>query len=163
VELASRLLRKLPKQSQTLLVTSIYALLAGGSAVVFQLSINFLYNSTFVRLSHFPLQTFLIGSFLVITFSSLIVGWLLSSFCREATGSGIPQLKLAFWKDFGFVQWRAVWVKFIAGALSLGGGNSLGREGPSVHIAGGIASTVSGFFGEPKQNRRRAAAAGAAA
>jgi CIC family chloride channel protein len=141
----------------------IYALVAGGSAVVFQLLITVIYNSTFVRLSHLNLREFLVGSFLVITASSLIVGWLLSSFCREAAGSGIPQLKLAFWKDFGFVSWRTVWVKFVAGALSLGGGNSLGREGPSVHIGGGIGSNFAGLFGEPKQNRRRAAAAGAAA
>jgi hypothetical protein len=26
------------------------------------------------------------------------MGWLLNSFCREAAGSGIPQLKLAFLK-----------------------------------------------------------------
>jgi CIC family chloride channel protein len=95
--------------------------------------------------------------------SSLIVGWLLSSFCPEAAGSGIPQLKVAFWKDFGFVPWRAVWVKFVAGILSIAGGSSLGREGPSVHLAGGLGSVLAGFFGEPKQNRRRAAAAGAAA
>jgi len=32
-----------------------------------------------------------------------------------------------------------------------------------VHIAGGLASNIGGWLGEPKQNRRRAAAAGAAA
>jgi CIC family chloride channel protein len=40
---------------------------------------------------------------------------------------------------------------------------SLGREGPSVHIAGGLASQLSGALGIPKQRRRRPAAAGAAA
>jgi CBS domain containing-hemolysin-like protein len=35
----------------------------------------------------------------VIVSSSLLVGWLLNSFCREAAGSGIPQVKLAFWKE----------------------------------------------------------------
>jgi CIC family chloride channel protein len=163
VEIGNRIFGKLPKQPRTVLLTVIYALVAGGSAVVFQLLINVIYNSTFVRLSHLNLREFLVGSFIVITASSLIVGWLLSSFCRKAAGSGIPQLKLAFWKDFGFVSWRTIWVKFVAGALSLGGGNSLGREGPSVHIGGGIGSNFAGLFGEPKQNRRRAAAAGAAA
>jgi CIC family chloride channel protein len=95
--------------------------------------------------------------------TSLMVGYLLNSFCREASGSGIPQLKLAFWKDFGLVPWRVVWVKFVAGALSIGGGCSLGREGPSVQLAGGLASNLAGFFGEAKQARRLAAAAGAGA
>ncbi len=54
-------------------------------------------------------------------------------------------------------------VKFVAGLLHVGGGMSLGREGPSVHIAGGVASELSSVFGIPKQRRRRPAAAGAAA
>jgi chloride channel protein, CIC family len=53
-------------------------------------------------------------------------------------------------------------VKFVAGILSIGGGSSLGREGPSVHFAGGLASNMAGLFGEPKQRRRHACAAGAA-
>ncbi len=88
---------------------------------------------------------------------------MLNSFCREASGSGIPQLKLAFWKDFGVVPWRVVWVKFVAGVLSIGGGCSLGREGPSVQLAGGLASNMAGAMGEAKQGRRLAAAAGAGA
>ena len=54
-------------------------------------------------------------------------------------------------------------MKFVAGVLSVGGGCSLGREGPSVQLASGVASNVAGLLGEPKQNRRHAAASGAAA
>jgi len=54
-------------------------------------------------------------------------------------------------------------VKFVAGIVSIGGGSSLGREGPSVQLAGGVASNLSALAGEAKQNRRAAAAAGAAA
>ena len=108
-------------------------------------------------------KTFVLGSLAVIFLSSLLSGWLLSNHCPEAAGSGIPQLKLAFWKDFGYVPLRTVAVKFVAGVLSVGGGASLGREGPSVHIAGGLASATAGTLGEAKQQRREAAAAGAAA
>lgn len=100
---------------------------------------------------------------MLLTGTALIVGFLLNRFCPEASGSGIPQLKLAFWKDFGLVPLRVVWVKFIAGVLSIGGGSSLGREGPSVQLGGALASNLGGWFGEAKQKRRRAAAAGAAA
>ena len=68
--------------------------------------------------------------------------WLLNSFCREAFGSGIPQLKMSFWKDFGDVPFRIVWVKFIAGIVSIGGGASLGREDPSVQLAGTLGSNL---------------------
>jgi CIC family chloride channel protein len=131
--------------------------------VAFQAAITWMYRASFVQLSQHAPFTFLLGSLGVILSTSLAVGWLLTRFAPEASGSGIPQLKLAFWKDFGFVPWRVVWVKFVAGVLSIGGGCSLGREGPSVQLAGGLASNLAGLLGEPKQRRRMAAAAGAAA
>ena len=124
---------------------------------------NALYVSTYLSLARQSIPRFLIGSFLVITVSSVIVGYLLNHFSREAAGSGIPQLKKAFWKDLGFVPWKIVWVKFVAGIISIGGGASLGREGPSVQVAGGVASNLAGLLGAPKQSRRLASAAGAAA
>ncbi|HEX4645301.1 MAG TPA: chloride channel protein, partial [Verrucomicrobiae bacterium] len=155
--------RKLPQPTRTILATCIYGLAAGGAAVAFQVGINRLFNATYGVLAHQSKGLFVGGSFVVIMATSLVVGFLLNSFYREASGSGIPQLKIAFWKDFGFVPWRVVWVKFVAGILSIGGGSSLGREGPSVHFAGALASNIAGWMGEAKQNRRPAAAAGAAA
>jgi chloride channel protein, CIC family len=159
----ARLVRKLPGQGRTIVLTCAYGLAAGVVAVAFQVAVNAFYNQTIVRLSHHSQVTFLVGSFLVITGTALAVGFLLNHFCVEAAGSGIPQLKLAFWKEFGFVSWRVVWVKFVAGVLSIGGGSSLGREGPSVQLGGALASNLGGWLGEAKQKRRRAAAAGAAA
>jgi CIC family chloride channel protein len=124
---------------------------------------NWFYQLGLVRLSHQSHAVFFMGSFGLLVGSSLIVGWLLNSFCREAAGSGIPQLKLAFWKDFGLVPFRVLWVKFVAGILSIGGGSSLGREGPSVQLAGAVGSNLAALAGEPKQGRRAPAAAGAAA
>jgi CIC family chloride channel protein len=159
----ARFAQKLPGQGRPIFLTCIYGLVAALAAVAFQLSITVVYSGTLVPLSHQSTAVFLVGSFLVLTGSTLGVGFLLTRFCKDAAGSGIPQLKLSFWKDFGYVPFRVVWVKFVAGVLSIGGGSALGREGPSVHVAGGAASNVAGLLGEPKQNRRMAAAAGAAA
>jgi CIC family chloride channel protein len=159
----ARFAQRLPGRGRPIFLTCVYGLGAGLAAVAFQLAINVLYRTTFVRLSHQSAMTFVIGSLAVVLTTSVAVGLLLSKFAPEASGSGIPQLKLAFWKDFGFVLWRVVWVKFLAGVLSIGGGCSLGREGPSVQLAGGLASNLAGLLGEPKQKRRMAAAAGAAA
>jgi CIC family chloride channel protein len=156
-------LRRLTPRSREIGLTVIYGLAAGGAAAAFQLAMNALYRGSLVRFSHASRPVFLLGSFFTIMVSALAAGFLLDSVCREASGSGIPQLKLAFWKEFGAVSWRAVWVKFLGGVLSVGGGSSLGREGPSVHIAGGLASNLAGWLGEPKQNRRLPAVAGAAA
>ncbi|HVU24521.1 MAG TPA: chloride channel protein [Opitutus sp.] len=143
--------------------TAVYGLVAGLVAVAFQVTVKFIYENGIIRLSHQSLATFLVGSFLIMAATSGISGWLLSAFCPEAAGSGIPQLKVRFWKDFGLVPWRILWVKFIGGALAVGGGSSLGREGPTVQLGGGLASQVAGFLGEPKHQRRPAVAAGAAA
>lgn len=158
-----RLLQRLPAESRPVLETCVYGLAAGVAAVAFQLAVSAVYRLGLARLAGESKGTFIVGSLGVILLTSLAVGYLLHKFCPDARGSGIPQLKLAFWKDFGFVPWRVVWVKFVAGVLSLGGGASLGREGPSVQLAGGLASNVAGWLGEPKQRRRLAASAGAAA
>ena len=156
-------LAKLPERPRTVLKTCAYGVVAGLAAVAFQLAMNCCYRAGIVRLSHCSHTTFLWGSFTVIIGASLISGWLLNSYCADAAGSGIPQLKAAFWKNFGCVPFRVLWVKFIAGVLQIGGGSSLGREGPSVQLAGGASSLLAGAMGEPKQKRRLSVATGAAA
>ena len=162
-ELLPRQIQRIPSRIRPVVVTLILGLAAGLAAVLFHLAIHLVYVNGLERLTHSSRTVFLIGSFLIVASTSGIAGWMLTRFCPDAAGSGIPQLKLAFWKDFGFVQWRVVWVKFIGGAISVGGGSSLGREGPSVQLAGGLASNLTGFLGAAKNERRAAAAAGAAA
>ena len=40
------------------------------------------------------------------------------------------------------MQGKVVIASFFAGAISIGGGCSLGGEGPTVHIAGALASNI---------------------
>lgn len=154
---------RLPEKPRAVLATCVYGLGAGLAATAFQLAVHFTHRNTIARAAEQSFGQFALWSLGILVTASLLVGWLLNSFCKEAAGSGIPQLKLAFWKDFGHVPWRTVWVKFVGGVVSVGGGCSLGREGPSVQIAGGLASNLAGVLGEPKQQRQQACAAGAAA
>ncbi|HEX4667259.1 MAG TPA: chloride channel protein [Chthoniobacterales bacterium] len=159
----ARQFQRLPESTRSFFLTSIYGLAGGLAAVLFELGINWVYVSTFVVLSHRTTTVFLLGSLAVVVVCSLGGGFLMFRVDQSAAGSGIPQLKFAFWQDFGFVRLKTILVKFVAGLLHVGGGMSLGREGPSIHIAGGVASYLSTAFGIPKQRRRRPAAAGAAA
>ena len=154
---------RLPVKTRGIVQTVCFGLAAGLVAVAFHLAIHTIFEHGIQRLTHESTEVFLVGSFLIIAGTSAIAGWLLSTFCPEAAGSGIPQVKLAFWKDMGEIPFRVVWVKFIAGALSVGGGASLGREGPSVQLASGLSSNLGGALGMPKHKRRVACAAGAAA
>jgi CIC family chloride channel protein len=132
-------------------------------AVGFEVSITIFYTSTIVRFSGWGGWTFGGATLLIMVGTSLISGLLLCRWAPEAAGSGIPQVKLAFWKDFGFIPWRILWIKFAAGVLAIGGGASLGREGPTVQLSAAAASNFSGFLGIAKTGRRRATAAGSAA
>ncbi|MFA5323731.1 MAG: chloride channel protein [Smithella sp.] len=156
-------LQKYPENIRALFLPVIYGIFAGLAAVAFLLATNFVFEHTYIALTHCSLAKFLIWSFMIIITSSLLVGLMLNYLSKEANGSGVPQLKAAYWKDLGYVNWRPIWVKFITGVLSIGGGASLGREGPTVYVAGGTASNISGIFGVPKQSRRQATALGAAA
>ena len=158
-----KILSCVPEKTLPVLLTVLFGLVAGLAAVAFLLTTNGLFKWSYLALMKQPLGVFVGLSFVMIMGSSLLVGLLVTSLSREATGSGVPQLKAAYWKELGFVPWRAVWVRFLAGAASLGGGASLGREGPTVYVGGGLASCFAGWLGTPKRQRRDAALVGAAA
>ncbi len=155
--------RKLPENAGTLLLTFIPAVAAGFAAVGFLLGTNWLFARTFLRLASRPKPVFLAGSFLVIVTLSFVVSVMLRFGSSAAAGSGIPQLKADYWREMGDVRMKTVWIKFVSGVLSIGGGNSLGREGPSVFVGGGLAANVAGVLGVPRRERRPAVAAGGAA
>src|SRR5258708_13592017 len=54
--------------------------------------------------------------------ASIIAGLILTFVSRDAAGSGIPQVKVAFWRDFGFMPAKVVIARFFVGAISIGGG-----------------------------------------
>ena len=156
--------RKVPAHLRTNLLPLIYGLFGGLAAVAFQKGASIMF-STFWEIPSQQMQrgAFAFFSLATILVASIIAGLILTFVSREAAGSGIPQVKVAFWRDFGFMPARVVIAKFFAGAISIGGGCSLGREGPTVHIAGALASNIAGLLGIAKQGRRPALLSGAAA
>jgi len=155
--------RGMTSSTRVVVQTTVFAAAAAGAAVAFLTLSNRIFEFTFLRYASWGPLWFAVASLATITLSSLVVGYLLTKFSPEAAGSGIPQLKAAYWKELGFVPWRPVLVKFFAGILSLGGGASLGREGPTVFFGGGLASGLSGLWGFPKRSRRLPSLIGAAA
>ncbi len=158
-----RFLEKIPERIRLPALTAVYGLSSGLIAVAFMLSVNKLFGLVWHRLATLGTPHFIFASFWVVTLSSIASGLLMTKVRPDAAGSGIPQLKAAYWKDLGAVSFLAVLVKFIGGTLALAGGASLGREGPTVFIAGGLSSNIAGWLGIPYRRRRHAAASGAAA
>ncbi len=156
-------LRRIPENTRGILSTLLFAAAAAGAAVAFLWLTNLLFRVTIVRLSTGPALVFVIGSLIVISLTSAASGLLMQKVSPKSAGSGVPELKAAYWKDLGLVQMRSVIVKFIGGVLTLGGGTSLGREGPSVYVGGGVASNLAAALGIPRTGRRQPSATGAAA
>ncbi len=163
MELSLSKLRSIPENTRGILNTLLFAAGAAVAAVAFLWLTNFLFRVTIERLSTGPVLTFVLGSLLVVTLTSAGAGLLMNKVSPKSAGSGVPELKAAYWKDLGFLPLRSIIVKFIGGVLTLGGGTSLGREGPSVFVGGGIASNLAAAIGVPKAGRRLSTATGAAA
>lgn len=157
------LLQKFPDNIQLTITTGIVSLAAALSAVGFLFITNFIFSKTYLIFVTKSKSYFVLASFLLIASTSLLVGYLLNVISPEAAGSGIPQIKTAYWKELGYMNWKNILVKFFGGALSIGGGNSLGREGPSVFIGSGVASNLDRIMGRPRQKLQGAAIIGAAA
>ena len=116
--------------------------LCGLVAVAFHLAIHHLFEWLWVQAeTRDPLHfcAILLGA---PTIAGLAVGLSVRFFAPEAAGSGIPQTKAAYYNKGGKVSGRmGIW-RFVLGALYVGLGNSLGREGPTVHISAAISSRI---------------------
>lgn len=82
---------------------------------------------------------------------------------RKARGSGVNHTKAALYIYDGHVPFSTVIGKFIACSISIGTGNSLGPEDPSLQMGAGVASLLGRLFGVDKQHMRLIAPVGAAA
>ncbi len=95
--------------------------------------------------------------------------WLVRRFAPEAAGSGIPHLKAVLSGETQMRWKRLLPVKFLAGVIGIGGGLTLGREGPTVQMGGAAGMMTADWFrirtgfGERKALMSAGAGAGLAA
>ena len=89
--------------------------------------------------------------------------WLVRRFAPEAGGSGIQEVEGAL-DGLRPVRWRRLLpVKFVAGALAIGSGLALGREGPTVQMGAALGRMLSDRFGLGEERAHVLLAAGAGA
>lgn len=79
--------------------------------------------------------------------AGLLVGLMIRYVSPTASGSGIPQTKAAYHHHFGVIKTTEAFWRFIIGTISVAFGNSLGREGPTVHICSALSAKLGRLFG----------------
>ncbi|HEX4320692.1 MAG TPA: chloride channel protein [Acidobacteriaceae bacterium] len=94
---------------------------------------------------------------------SLVIGYLLFRYFPYARGSGVPQTKAALYANQGRITLRTVLGKFFCTSATLASGIPLGREGPSVQVAAGIASVLGRKLGMRPERVKALLPVGAAA
>ncbi len=96
----------------------------------------------------------------------LAIGGALYAMCRYAPmagGSGIPQVKGVILGLMKMKWLRILWVKILAGAIGIGAGLSLGREGPSIQIGAVAGQGLSRALGRTRMEERYLITSGASA
>jgi CIC family chloride channel protein len=94
--------------------------------------------------------------------AALLYGPLIELFAREARGHGVPEVMLAVAERGGRIRPQVAVVKSLASALCIGGGGSVGREGPIVQIGSALGSTLGQVTRVPESRLRILVACGAA-
>ena len=94
--------------------------------------------------------------------AGLVYGPLVHGFAREARGHGVPEVMYAVARRGGRIRPQVAAVKALASALCIGGGGSVGREGPIVQIGSALGSTLGRAVGAAEGRMRVLVACGAA-
>src|SRR4051794_11218293 len=162
--LLSVFLRVVPSENHRVFAVALLAgALCGLAAVTFHLAIIGTENRLIERAMHASGRSWAVWTILIPTFGGLISGALLQYVVPGARGSGIPQVKVAYAVRDGRVPFVEAAGKFLIGVLQIGTGSSLGREGPTVQICAGVASTLGRAAALSRENLRRLLPVGAAA
>ena len=98
---------------------------------------------------------------LVPTVGGLVVGCI-GALASEVRGHGVPDVMEAVALRGGRLPRRAALTKWLATAVTIGSGGSVGREGPIVHIGASVGSAVGQLLRLPANRLRTLTAAGAA-
>jgi CIC family chloride channel protein len=97
---------------------------------------------------------------LVTTGGALLSALIVAKLAPEATGHGTDQAIEAVHTDPRAIRFRAVLVKMVASALTIGSGGSAGREGPTAQISAGFSSLLTRRLNLSDEDGRTAVALG---
>ena len=95
--------------------------------------------------------------------AGLVYGPIVQKWAPEARGHGVPEVMYAVARNGGRIKPQVAFVKSLASALCIGGGGSVGREGPIVQIGSALGSSLGLLVRASEARMRVLVACGAAA
>jgi len=145
-------------------LTVIVGCLSGLAAVAFHLSIDFISRHLLEPALAAPQLERIALVVALLAGTGLVVGLALQTLTPFARGSGIPEVKTAYLFGPGPQLSIGTGVgKFFLGALSIGAGFSLGREGPTVQLCACIGAAVGKVARRPSRVVKTLISVGSAA
>lgn len=100
---------------------------------------------------------------LVMLFAACLAAWYSLRKVPLCGGSGIPQVKGELLGQMEQNWWQIIVAKFIGGVCAIGGGLSLGREGPSIQLGAMVGKGFSRLSGNLKTEEKLLMTCGAGA
>lgn len=143
--------------------TAVIGLSAGFTAVLFHQAMVGLARWLVNLPSSWPWWKFVPFVLASMAIAAFVTGFMIKTWAQDAPGSGIPQVKVAYHTGEMNFTWRLIFVKFFGGAISIGTGSSLGREGPTIHIGAALASKIANLLRMDADAKANAVCAGSAA
>ena len=161
---ARRIFDRIPvtENQKIFLLTLIIGCLCGLAAVCFHLLLDFFQDHIIYRAAAIP-RWWIPLLLLIPAIGGLVSGAGLYFYAPRARGSGIPQVKTAYYLEGGRIPARVIWSKALLSAFNIGTGASLGREGPTVQICAAIASVLGRMFAISRKRLQSLIPVGAAA
>lgn len=162
---ARKLFNRVPlsDQQKIYVLTLLIGTFCGLAAVVFHKLLEFFQTRIIYAAAAIPQWWRIPLVILIPAAGGLVAGAGLYFLAPEARGSGIPQVKAAYYLDSGRILARVIPAKMILSAINIGTGASLGREGPTVQICAALASWLGRLFAISRRNLQSLVPVGAAA
>ncbi|QGU94864.1 H(+)/Cl(-) exchange transporter ClcA [Clostridium bovifaecis] len=137
--------------------------LAGLVVVFYRLAVEKAWELT---KSNYFMKEHNISSIILWFILSIIISLIIGNMVKKEpmiSGSGIPQVEGVLLRKLKMNWLRVIIGKFIGGVLAIGGGLSLGREGPSIQLGAAVGQGFSRIFKRVKVEEKYLITSGASA
>jgi chloride channel protein, CIC family len=162
---ARRLFNQVPlsESQKVYILTLLIGGICGLAAVLFHQILDFFEDNIIYHAADVNGWTRVPLLLLIPALGGLITGAGLYFLAPEATGSGIPQVKTAYYLHGGRIPARVIPARMFLSSFNIGTGASLGREGPTVQLCAALASLLGRIFAISRQGLQNLLPVGAAA